>query len=291
MALIEVGDLGVPINTLVEKISNAIGHIAEPHLIRRRAAAEAAALITSTKAKNIAATLEARTAARIEHQQIKRQINIESVAAIAFDNLSPQATPEKIDDDWLSLFFRHCELVSDEQMQTLWGRILATEAERSGAFSKRTLAIVATLSKLDAEDITTLGQFCVKIESEQHCLVTDHNHPLYIKAGLKWSKFKHLATAGIIVFDDGGGLLRSSGYGIQLTNQSDPKLFNFSYFDREYQLELTQPHAHIHMGSVMLTDSGKELIEICGATANHEFMPEAFRYWRNREVIVPISVP
>jgi hypothetical protein len=70
--------------------------------------------------------------------------------AKALPEVSPEAKPESMEDDWIANFFDKCRLISDEEMQSLWARILAEEANASGRFSKRTVDLVGTLDKSDA---------------------------------------------------------------------------------------------------------------------------------------------
>lgn len=58
-----------------------------------------------------------------------------------------------IDDDWLNLFVRLAEDKSSEELQGLFGRILAGEIRKPGSFSLRTIQFISTLSKEDAQDI------------------------------------------------------------------------------------------------------------------------------------------
>jgi hypothetical protein len=46
--------------------------------------------------------------------------------------LTEAATPEKLEDDWITNFFDKCRLISDEEMQTLWSKVLAGEANAPG---------------------------------------------------------------------------------------------------------------------------------------------------------------
>ena len=52
-SLVNVGDLVKPIDTLINKISNATGALYEPRRIRRKAKAESEAAITSAKAEAV----------------------------------------------------------------------------------------------------------------------------------------------------------------------------------------------------------------------------------------------
>lgn len=65
--------------------------------------------------------------------------------------IDEKAQPEKIEDDWITNYFDKCRLVSDEQMQNLWSKVLTGEANSPGKFSKRTVNLLASLDKTDAE--------------------------------------------------------------------------------------------------------------------------------------------
>lgn len=54
---------------------------------------------------------------------------------------------ETINDDWMNAFLRYAEDASSEQLQQLWGRVLAGEVRRPGSFSRRTLRFMADLDK------------------------------------------------------------------------------------------------------------------------------------------------
>ena len=70
------------------------------------------------------------------------------------------ATSE-IEDDWLNLFVRLAEDKSSEELQLLFGRILSGEIKRPGSFSLRTLLFMSTISKQEAESLTSLLAFAI----------------------------------------------------------------------------------------------------------------------------------
>lgn len=57
----------------------------------------------------------------------------------------------QVEPDWITRFFNHAEGVSSEQMQQLWGRILAGEVRKPGSVSLRTLDLLRDLSQSEAE--------------------------------------------------------------------------------------------------------------------------------------------
>jgi uncharacterized repeat protein (TIGR03899 family) len=97
--------------------------------------------------------LEERTHNRLQFQNAKKQLNVESITAAAADELKFDKEPidEKYDENWTNRFFRIAEDISDEEMQKLWGRILAGELKSPKSYSLRTLEFLKNLSKEEAE--------------------------------------------------------------------------------------------------------------------------------------------
>lgn len=92
-------------------------------------------------------------------RKVKKQENIEQITADATRKLNEDAKPENIDNDWIANFFDKCRLVSDREMQSLWSRLLAGEANEPGTYSKRTVGLISSLDKSDAQLFTNLLTF------------------------------------------------------------------------------------------------------------------------------------
>jgi hypothetical protein len=67
----------------------------------------------------------------------------------------------EIEDDWLNLFARLAEDKSSEELQGLFSKILAGEIRRPGSFSLRTIQLLATISKKDAEAVSEFLSFAL----------------------------------------------------------------------------------------------------------------------------------
>ena len=104
--------------------------------------------------------IEQRSTSRREYQERKRQENIERITSIAAAELvSEQAVPnERPDPDWITRFFGNAEDVTSEQLQELWGRILAGEIKRPGSYSLRSLEFVKSIGKQEADLFEKLGR-------------------------------------------------------------------------------------------------------------------------------------
>ncbi len=112
--------------------------------------------------------IEERTQNRVDFQEAKKQINIENVTAFAAAELKnePPVTNEPLDEDWTTRFFRIVEDISNEEMQALWGKILAGEIKQPKSYSLRTLELIRNLSKNEADIFMKVANFAVKVESE-----------------------------------------------------------------------------------------------------------------------------
>ena len=90
---------------------------------------------------------------RIDYQQNKKQLNLESVTAYAAEELKNEEPidDEPLNEDWTTRFFNIAEDISNEEMQALWGRILAGEIKSPKSYSLRTLEFLKNLSKEEAE--------------------------------------------------------------------------------------------------------------------------------------------
>jgi uncharacterized repeat protein (TIGR03899 family) len=153
-----VSEISKPVTKLIETISSAVGVIYEPTRIRKKAKAEADGAIIIAKANAKVLNIESRAKLRVESLERSRQENIEAVVKIAHDQLPEEVSNQKVDPDWTVRFFQHCQDVSNDEMQLIWGKILAGEVEKPKTFSLRTLDLVKNLDKEEAQLFSRVGQ-------------------------------------------------------------------------------------------------------------------------------------
>ena len=152
---------GKPIVKLLDVISKAVGKIYEPRAIRKEADARAYEIevIESAKARAYLNKQEIeqdaldRIQERILFREVKKQEHIDAVTRIAIEQLQneKEVSDTLVNEDWTVRFFNIAEDVSDEQMQQLWGKILAGEVKTPGSLSIHTLELLKNLSKSEAE--------------------------------------------------------------------------------------------------------------------------------------------
>ncbi len=190
-SLVNLGDWSKPATVLIERVSDAVGGIFKPHQIKRIAKAEAEAEKIKTLAKIEVSEIEQRALTRLVKEEGKKQKNIERITAQAAQQLGDKARPEDLDDDWIVNFFEKCRIVSDNEMQSLWAKLLAGEATTPGTFAKRTVGFVSNLDKTDAHMFTNLCTFVWQIGKDMP-LVFDANHEIYQRHDITFNVLKHL---------------------------------------------------------------------------------------------------
>lgn len=126
---------------------------------------------------------------------VRSEINSSKAVIFAEDILSndSQIPPEQpIDEDWLFTWRDLAGKVSTEDLQRLWGGILAGEVKSPGSFSIRTLEFLRGLSKSDAEQISHLARYVV-----EGCIIRSQSE--YLKThGIPFSTMLNMQDLGLL---------------------------------------------------------------------------------------------
>ncbi|MBC8284239.1 MAG: DUF2806 domain-containing protein [Nitrospinae bacterium] len=274
---IDFSNLSKPATVLIEKISDAIGVVYEPRKIKQLAKAEIEADKIRALGKIEVSDLQGRAMQRMIAEETIKQENIENITAQAMQELKEDAKPEDLDRDWIANLFDKCRLVSDHEMQSLWSRLLTGEANEPGTFSKRTVELVASLEKEDAHLFTKLVGFVFYIEDETCPVIIKRNNEIYTNQGLKFAELFHLNSIGLINLDF------SENYVCDYLQ----KMARVRYFDKTATIKLrNQENNALRVGGVLLTQAGKELAPICGASGYPGFMDYVMREWQNEDSFI-----
>lgn len=149
-------------------------------------------------------SLEDRVQNRIDFKEAKKQLNLESITAHAAEQLIsvPPITDEPIDEDWKTRFFNIAEEVSNEEMQALWGRILAGEIKKPKSYSLRTLELLRNLSKEEAYCFTKFGQLAIKSQNISFIINFNNEKLLKEKYKLRFEERLLLEELGLLTAND-----------------------------------------------------------------------------------------
>ena len=270
-SLINLGDLSKPADTLIKKISKAVGGIFAPYQIKRVAKAEAEAALIKAQTEIQITDLHLRAMHRFVEEEANRQKNIEDITAKALPQLNDKADPSKVEDDWITNFFDKCRIVSDKEMQMLWSRVLAGESNSPGTYSKRTVNFLSDLDKSEAEMFSNLCGFGWMIMDVKPLIYDVHN-AIYNDRGINFVSLSHLESIGLIQFNNLAGF--------RLLNL--PKRFAVLYYGKPILMDMPKDTDNeMNLGHVLLTRVGQELAPICGSKPVDGFLEYVKEKWKD----------
>jgi hypothetical protein len=116
------------------------------------------------------AALQQRSNNFVAYQNLLHQLNREAILESAAAELAAeqQVSSEPVNQDWVNRFSRYSEDISTEDVQTLWGKILAGEVKQPGSFSLRTLDVLSNLSRQEAESFTKICSYIIEGRGQTH---------------------------------------------------------------------------------------------------------------------------
>ncbi len=293
MEIKDLAGLSEPLKKLIEVVSQGIGAMSKPYLIKKTADAKAYEIKVIAEAikdnqqnlKKIGfddeklslmsldektlqneLTLEERTQNRVEFQEQKKQKNIENITQKAAENLENESkvSDEPVDEDWTSRFFSYAEDISNEEMQELWARILAGEVKRPKSFSLRTLDILRNLSKEEAQVFMKFASLHVK--SGDNCFILNFKNEKLLeeKYGLNFNDRLLLEELGFLTANDLQIELAKTD------SQSRQTIFIVGNMIVIQQKEENKPQQQLQV--LVFTKIGKQLLDLVQTTPDMDYI-------------------
>ena len=279
---------GKPIEKLVEVISNGIGTIYKPRAIRKEAEAEAYKIEIIERARSNALSegrlIEADTYNKIQervlHKETMRQQNIDNVSQIAAELLAQEQTvsSEPVDNDWTTRYFNIIEDVSKEEMQILWGKILAGEVKQPKSFSIRTLETIRNLSKHEANVFKNAANFAIKLGNENFIFENNNKEKLKNDIGISYADIALLIDIGLM---QSGSFVNYHIFQNPVDSQQIFTAGNFAIF---VNIKANTPT--IQIPANIFSRAGNELIKIIFPTVSFEYLQYFANSIKNENVEV-----
>lgn len=270
ISLVNLGKLSKPADTLIKKVSSAVGGIFEPWQIERVAKANAKADLIKAESQIEVTDLHRRAMHRFVEEEAQRQENMEAITEKAIPQLKEESDPSQIEDDWVTNFFDKSRIISDDEMQDVWAKVLAGEANAPGTYSKRTVNFLGDLDKRDAElfqNLCSFGFFVGKFTP----LVFDSEASIYNERGIDFNTLTHLDSIGLIKFHGFSGFKR----------KGLPKKCAVLYAGMPLVLEMPKDEENdIPIGKVLLTKLGEELVTVCKSPKVDGFLDYVKDQWK-----------
>lgn len=214
-------------------------------------------------------TLSTRATHRVAYQNALQQSNLESVLANTVEELAheDQVATERVGPDWTTRFMDIAKHISTEELQVLWGKILAGEIKAPGSFSLRTLEVLRNLSQHEAGVFNRLANLVIEI----HSVSTDLKSRFIYKADFLSN---HTAYADIMIMFDCGLLqpLETAAYNATIT--SETQLFAFRVGNQVLQIDGKCAPAFLQLQNYTLTTAGVELASLASITTPLEYLRE-----------------
>lgn len=270
MSIVNLGKLSKPADTLIKKVSFAVGGVFEPWQIKRVAKAEAEASLIKAKSEIEITDLHRRAMHRFVEEEANRQENMEEITKKALPQLKDESDPNLMDDDWVTNFFDKSRIVSDSEMQDLWASVLAGESNTPGTYSKRTVNFLGDLDKRDAELFVALCRFGWIVDDFTP-MIFDEQATIYNDKGINFATLSHLDSIGLIQFGSFSGFSR----------QGLPKTFAVLYYGQPLLLTMeNEEDNEVNVGKVLLTQVGRELASVCQAQGVDGFVGYVKEQWK-----------
>ncbi len=175
-----------------------------------------------------------------------------------------------MDPDWVARFFGYAQDVTQEEMQTLWSKLLAGEVSKPGSYSLKTLEVLRNLSRSDAKHFQQLAHF----------FIADAVYP----------NSKVISSAGIsydvLLYMDELGLLRTSFGLIKQFHNQVREGFKTTVpiiTKKGWGIRVTGSKAvpHITLDACLLTRVGREIAStLKDVEPNLDYLREIANTWK-----------
>ncbi len=270
-----IGKIG---EALINKVGEAVWGSTRPWQIKRVAEAEADASIIRAKADLQIQGMNDEYALRFVAEEVRKQGNIDAILGKALKQLPQDARPDDMENDWLSHFFDKARAFSDEEVQEVWAKILAGEANRPGTFARQTISCLADMDRADADLFRHLWSFVIKVDGRPMVCVLNPTKEVFRVSeevgGFGWlHQLESLGLVAVVIGGMGPGRCTALIKGGECVVE---------YRGRKAKITAGETEKKLRVGYVRLTRSGKELGTICESRAVPGFWEMATGFWGKR---------
>lgn len=206
---------------------------------------------------------------------LRQEKNLEKVLEITDCEISKlqDVSDAPLDDDWVTRFFSIVKDINNEEMQYIWGKILAGEIASPKSFSLRTLDTLRNISVEDARIFQSIIPLI--LHRNGSCFVVSASE-LLSKFGIQTEKILALGECGLL----NPSAMLSVNFQVAQNNQQiiyNDELVIIVCGCREFPEKVS-------IGVHALTRVGEELYKILSHTSSEEYVKEVAKhiYEKNR---------
>jgi hypothetical protein len=172
----------------------------------------------------------------------------------------------------VATFFDDCKDISNDQLQDLWGRLLALEVAQPDSCSRRTLAVLKALSPADADVFRVACGLAWTHDTGVFIPTVGHHGDPLLKFGLSYGDLLELNACGLLN-DNTGIKISFAQPGGTLTHGS-----------ARYSFTLTA--AEVMLGAVPFTRSGAELSKAVAFQRPPDWEEQALEYFKRHGILL-----
>ncbi|WP_428058199.1 DUF2806 domain-containing protein [Candidatus Avelusimicrobium faecicola] len=209
-----------------------------------------------------------RSIARKIFQEMNKQQNIEEVLEYAKNILEQEkeVSKEPVSQTWLSNFFEAAGNVEEEDLQKIWGKLLAGEIKQPNSYSLRTLNTLKNMTSNEARIFQSLSSFVVMGEEKGFL---PHDNELHTKYDIEYEN--------ILLLDD-CGLINSQGetncvFSFKPNNVE--QLYNNNFVAKLHKKNCVD--TDVQLDVYPLTSAGRELFNIVSKDSNLNFFKDIIK--------------
>ena len=195
---------------------------------------------------------------------IRKEINVAKAVTHAEAELRDDPTPvpeQNLDDDWLYRWRDYAGSVSSEELQAIWGRILAGELKSPGQYSYRLLDFVRNLTKDEANLVERVSPFVLV-----DFVVRKPESPLK-DAGVTFDVLLQLQDLGILSGVEALGLSKTFS-----SNAKDRFIKILLCHGKGLLVEHENPDKTFKLGAYVVTNLGKQVIRLGKFMPNEDYL-------------------
>ncbi|MCY3683160.1 MAG: DUF2806 domain-containing protein [Gemmatimonadetes bacterium] len=276
----------------------------------KKALAEARVKLIETTATQIANQMEEdKEYARVAFQKygqkiIREQVNLDQISEEAARQLKDTDNAQigeeigQIDDDWLNHFEKEACQRSTEDMQLLFGKILAGEIRRPSSFSIKAVKIMGEIDKATANLFKRLCSMCIVMgipgtnqifDARVVSLSGNAGNNALQKYGLGFDELNILHEYGLIIADYNSW----RDYRSSIAYKNNVVILGFSHQNTYWGLlpeEERKDGQALKLHGVALSQVGRELLNIVEVEPIENYTNDLIEFFAKRKLkMVPIS--
>ena len=227
---------------------------------------------------------------------VREQVNLDKISRHAIKEVEKKNSESKsgenitevpdINLDWLNIFETEASKKSTEEMQLLFGKILAGEINQPSSFSLKTVKLISQIDSNTAQLFVNLCSICSSLrshgglyDSRAIALGEDAGNNALRNYGLGFDQLIVLQEYGLIIADMNSW--RDYQYSITQANEIGT---TFEFMNEKWELkpdDESKQRAELKLYGVALTRAGMELLKIIDIVPNEQYNDALMSYFRS----------